>query len=172
MPPSQPAIRVDDDTRAKKMRLDWGELVVASWLAGRRAGRKLQGPRYESELVQQVQVLDRGAACLRIGESLCCLHCAVHTPCIQAHYSEPPLCDCDAGSKATPTCDNTTQQRKRLTRRIRRRFICAAFRICASLGAHSDDSVIDADRRLSGLLTTGQAHCLPTASGARVQGVA
>ena len=27
---TQPGIRVDDDTRAKKMRLDWGELVVAS----------------------------------------------------------------------------------------------------------------------------------------------
>lgn len=35
------------------------------------------------------------------------LYCTVHTLREQAHHTGPPLCDCDAESKATPTCDKT-----------------------------------------------------------------
>jgi hypothetical protein len=37
------------------------------------------------------------------------LYCTVPTLCEHAHHSEPPLCHCDAESKATPACDNQVE---------------------------------------------------------------
>ena len=64
------------------------------------------------------------------------LYCTVPTLCEHAHHSEPPLCHCDAESKATPACDNTTQQHKRPAGRIRHWTGSAASQICAFLEAH------------------------------------
>lgn len=99
------------------------------------------------------------------------LYCTVHTLCTQAHHSEPPLCHCDAESKATPTCDNTTQQHKSLAGRIRHRTRSAASRTCAFLEAHREYLTAKVEG-VSGVATTGPAHCLPPASGATSQGVA
>jgi hypothetical protein len=87
------------------------------------------------------------------------LHCTVHTHCKEAHYSEPPLCDCDAESKDTPTCDNTRRRIQRPAERIRHRAVKATFWTCALLEAHREYLRVGSERR-AGVATTGRAHCL------------
>ena len=93
---------MDDDTRAKEMRLDWNEFkvrdtrvhqVLYCWTA---APRVCSGRVFTSYL-----------------------HYTEHTHCKEAHHSEPPLYDCDAESKATPTCDTTTHHIPSPAERIR-----------------------------------------------------
>lgn len=117
--------------------------------------------------------MDGSAACLLGADCLLVLYTVhtVHTHCKQAHHHSPPLCDCDAESQATPTCDNTTQHIPSPTERIRYRTRAAAFRICAILGAHHEHFTVESGRIVPGVATTRQAHCLATASGARSQGV-
>ena len=100
------------------------------------------------------------------------LHGTVHTRCTQAHHTELPLCDCDAESQGHAHLGqhNTTAYTSR-------RSHSTLNGISGFLDLRITRSALQTlDSRAQGdtecTPTTGQAHCLPTASGVGSQDVA
>jgi hypothetical protein len=128
---------MDDDTRAKAMRLDWDDFKVRDtrWFI-----RCCTRPR------SAVPRVCSGRVCIL----LFYLHRTVHTHCTEAHHSEPRLCDCNAESKATPTCDTCDNSRRHIQRpaeRILRQTVKRVSRISALLGAHREYLGVESERK-------------------------